>query len=361
MTDVTVMGAGIFGLSIAWTCLKRGARVRVIDRARIGAGSSGGLVGALAPHTPENWNPKKQFQLESLLMAEGFWTDVAAQSGIDPGYVRAGRLQPLADDRALTQAQRRAEEAKHLWRGQADWRLETGSDPWRGQSPTGFWVRDSLSAHLHPRRAGAALATAIRSQGGVIEELQGGDDPSPQAEPLAAMVEDRTWPGPVLWATGVAGLADLSADLGHAVGGGVKGQAAVFACAAPGQPQLFVDGLHIIPHLDGTVAIGSTSERDWEDPGATDVQLELLIAKARAACPMLHSAPVIGRWAGLRPRAASRAPMLGAWPDRPGHFIANGGFKIGFGMAPKVAEVMADLLLEGHDTIPDGFRVADSL
>ena len=23
----------------------------------------------------------------------------------------------------------------------------------------------------------------------------------------------------------------------------------------------------------------------------------------------------------------------GAWPDRPGHFIANGGFKIGFGMA----------------------------
>ena len=35
------------------------------------------------------------------------------------------------------------------------------------------------------------------------------------------------------------------------------------------------------------------------------------------------------RWAGLRPRARSRAPMLGAWPGRPGHFIANGGFKIG--------------------------------
>jgi glycine/D-amino acid oxidase-like deaminating enzyme len=53
--------------------------------------------------------------------------------------------------------------------------------------------------------------------------------------------------------------------------------------------------------------------------------------------------------------------MLGAWPDRPGHFIANGGFKIGFGMAPKVAEVMADLVLEGRDTIPQGFRVEDNL
>jgi glycine oxidase len=50
--------------------------------------------------------------------------------------------------------------------------------------------------------------------------------------------------------------------------------------------------------------------------------------------------------------------VLGAWPARPGHFIANGGFKIGFGMAPKIAEVMADLVLGGTDTIPDAFRVS---
>ena len=63
----------------------------------------------------------------------------------------------------------------------------------------------------------------------------------------------------------------------------------------------------------------------------------------------------------MRPRSRSRAPMLGAWPDRPGHFIANGGFKIGFGMAPKVAEVICDLVLEGVDIIPEGFRVEDNL
>jgi glycine oxidase len=66
------------------------------------------------------------------------------------------------------------------------------------------------------------------------------------------------------------------------------------------------------------------------------------------------------RWAGVRPRAKSRAPMMGEWPGRPGHFVANGGFKIGFGMAPKVASAIADLVLEGRDAIPDGFRVADS-
>jgi glycine oxidase len=69
--DVTVRGGGIFGLSIAWACLQHGAKVRVIETAGWGAGSSGGLVGALSPHVPEAWNAKKAFQLESLLMASG--------------------------------------------------------------------------------------------------------------------------------------------------------------------------------------------------------------------------------------------------------------------------------------------------
>jgi glycine/D-amino acid oxidase-like deaminating enzyme len=53
--------------------------------------------------------------------------------------------------------------------------------------------------------------------------------------------------------------------------------------------------------------------------------------------------------------------MLGVHPLYAGQFIANGGFKICFGMAPKVAEVMAELMLDGTDRIPEGFRPAASL
>ncbi|HIF77741.1 MAG TPA: FAD-binding oxidoreductase, partial [Sulfitobacter sp.] len=64
MVDVTVRGAGIFGLSVAWACALRGASVQVVDPAGPAAGASGGIVGALAPHVPENWNAKKAFQLD---------------------------------------------------------------------------------------------------------------------------------------------------------------------------------------------------------------------------------------------------------------------------------------------------------
>ncbi len=354
IADVTVMGGGIFGLSIAWECARRGAAVRLVERDRIGAGSSGGIVGALAPHVPENWNPKKAFQLDSLLMAAGFWAEVAEASGVDPGYARLGRLQPLADEAAVARAGERADGAAGLWRGRADWRVVPArADGWAPYSPTGWLIEDTLSARLHPRAAAKALVAAIRAKGGVVEEAV--------SEPPAEVFSNRRREGVVVWATGVAGLADLSMDLGRRVGAGVKGQAALFACAARDRPQLFAGGLHVVPHHDGTVAAGSTSERAFETAGGTDERLEALIATARSLCPALRDAAVIERWAGVRPRAKSRAPMLGAWPGRDGQFIANGGFKIGFGMAPKVAAVMADLVLDGRDAIPDGFRVEDSL
>ena len=53
--------------------------------------------------------------------------------------------------------------------------------------------------------------------------------------------------------------------------------------------------------------------------------------------------------------------MLGAHPLHQGQYIANGGFKIGFGMAPKIGECMADLILEDRDTIPEAFKPDASL
>lgn len=344
MADVTVLGAGIFGLSVAWACAQRGAKVRVIDPHGPGAGSSGGIVGALAPHVPEQWNAKKAFQLESLLMAGNFWAEVEAAAGLSAGYARLGRLQPVADAAALELAGARALSAADLWRGQAEWQVVRAytCGEWVPHSPGGWLIHDTLTARLHPRQACAALVAALHAKG-------------------AEVVADHPAEGRVIHATGVAGLEEANARLPRTFGNGVKGQAALLALDMRDAPQLFVDTVHIVPHADGTVAIGSTSEREYDNATATDDQLDQIIARARAAVPALRDAPVIGRWAGLRPRSRSRAPVLGMHPVHTGQYIANGGFKIGFGMAPKVAQVMADLVLDGVDNIPAGFRPEASL
>ena len=347
MPDVTIRGAGIFGLSIAWACVQRGAKVQIVDPFGAGAGSSGGIVGALAPHVPENWNEKKAFQLQSLLRAESFWAEVQEVGGADPGYGRTGRLQPIADAHALELAQARCESAKIHWETHARWEVveAISQGTWAPQSPTGLLIHDTLSARLHPKQACAALVAALATRG-------------------VRVLEDAPDDGAIIWATGVAGLEALNAEHTRLVGSGVKGQAALLRLPtppAPDAPQLFADALHMIPHADGTVAIGSTSERAFEGAKTTDEQLDGLIERAKRHVPALADATIEARWAGVRPRSRSRAPMLGPWPGKEGHFIANGGFKIGFGMAPQIAEVVAKLVLDGVDEIPPGFRVKASL
>ncbi|ARE39392.1 Oxidoreductase, FAD-binding [Rhodovulum sp. P5] len=345
--DVTVMGAGVFGLSCAYVCARRGARVRVVEWSHPGAGASGTPVGALSPHVPERWNDKKAFQFESLVMGEAFWRGVEEVSDLSTGYARVGRYQPIPDAAALARAHERAEEAQTLWQGRAVWQVIRVDQAGRfaPRSETGFLIHDTLSARIAPRRACAALAAATRAMGGEVAcEAEG---------PIE---------GQVIWATGYPGLAALSADLGRQVGSGVKGQAAILEYDAGGAPQIFAGNILIVPHDDGTVAVGSTSEREFDNPWSTDTQLDDVIARARAACPALADAPVIERWAGVRPRAKTIAPMLGPWPGQPGHFIANGGFKIGIGLAPKVGQVMADLVLERDGRgIPEGFGVEANL
>jgi len=231
MAEITVRGAGIFGLSLAWVLTLRGASVQVIDPFGPGAGSSGGLVGALAPHVPENWNDKKAFQLESLLMAEAFWAEVQEVGGVDPGYGRTGRLQPIADDHALELAQARCDGALALWQGHAVWEVIAADDA--GDlvpvSPSGYLIRDTLTGRMHPRQACAALVAALDANG-------------------VEVVSEAPDHGAVIWATGWRGLLTLSEEVGKSVGAGIKGQSVALAYDAGPVPQVFLLCRQPCPH-----------------------------------------------------------------------------------------------------------------
>lgn len=341
MRQITIVGAGIFGLAAAHAFARRGLAVHLIEAAAIGSGASGGQVGALAPHDPVQWNRKKQIQCDALIAAGDWWAEVTRRGGVDPGWARSGRVMALP---APELAQARIAGAAAHWPAPFALRQGRIKHPllpagWQGLS-------DNLSARIAPRQACAALAAALRAQGVRIDEHAGPRHPD-------------DLPAPCIWTTGAAGLDQLSADLGRPMGRAIKGQSLLLRL--PGAdlrtaPQLFLDSLHLVAHADGLLALGSTSERDFTDPQATDAGLEALLDRARALLPVLAGAEVVARWAGLRPRAQSRAPLVGPWPGRAGHWIGNGGFKIGLAMAPWVAEALADWILTDTCRVPPDWQ-----
>ena len=92
---------------------------------------------------------------QSLIAAGAFWENVGNWAKLETSYARTGRVQPLADERAVALARARAISAKELWRGQAEWQV-VGREALSGplpESETGLYVFDTLTARMFPRQA----------------------------------------------------------------------------------------------------------------------------------------------------------------------------------------------------------------
>jgi glycine oxidase len=351
--DVIVIGGGIWGLACAYACAKRGQSVAVYEAGTIGQGASGGVVGAMAPHAPESWNAMKQFQFDALTAAQGFWAEVDALSGLSSGYGRIGRVMPITTARERGLSEERAVNVERLWCGKYHWTvLEQHPLIPEHIAPYGV-THDTLSARMYPAHAVASLARACVNLGVEIIENR-------TVTGLDSGVVSGHWgqarAGAIILAGGLDGFALLDPHLGCVTGTGVKGQAALLGCDPGDAPQLYADGVYVIPHEGGVVAVGSTAEKIWDHAGV-DEKLDAVIAKARAIFPLLGDAPVLKRWAGVRPKARRRHPMLGPVPDMDGVYCAMGAYTVGFGIAHSVGAVLADFASGVSVDLPRNFTV----
>lgn len=357
-----------------WAALKAGRlglKTLLVEREKVACGASGGLLGALMPHMPDKWNDKKQFQFDALLDLEDEIARLKAETGLDAGYRRCGRLIPLPKEHLRRIAERHQQDAMSNWRQRGHefgWTVMDAPQlaGWPADEATvSGLVHDTFAARVSPRRLTAMLMAAIgRLPNVAVREnasVYGIDAITGGAELDGG---ERIAFGHAIVAAGHQSF-DLLADTGvfaQPLGQPVKGQAALLrADLDPGLPLLYLDGLYIVPHDDGTVAIGSTSENTFGDPFGTDGQLEALVASARRLAPVLADAPVIERWAGLRPKAIGRDPMVGAHPDLPRLVALTGGFKVSFGLAHRLADAALASVVGQPLDVPDSFLLSSHL
>ncbi|WP_117193515.1 NAD(P)/FAD-dependent oxidoreductase [Rhizobium terrae] len=370
--DLVILGGGIMGLWAAVKAERLGIDTLLADAGRLGQGASGGLLGALMPHMPDKWNDKKQFQFDALLSLEDEIAEIESTTGIACGYRRSGRLIPLPKQHLRTIALRHSKDAGTFWhqRGRHfHWHVldrppQTG---WPEASFAGAGlVHDTLAARVSPRGLGFALAAFLQTARHVrvAEGLE-----AERIEPETGRVRFRDGSGVGFGHCIVAAgyrsfplLEAISAPLPRPVGQPVKGQAAFLkADIDPDLPVIFLNGLYVVPHEDGHVAIGSTSEDFFEDGFSTDSQLDALVTQARALVPALGQAPVVERWAGLRPKAIDRDPMVGPHPDRPNVISLTGGFKVSFGLAHRLADAALRAVKSEKMRLPPSFTLESHL
>ncbi|MBB2820194.1 UNVERIFIED_ORG: glycine/D-amino acid oxidase-like deaminating enzyme [Rhizobium esperanzae] len=371
--EMLIVGGGIMGLWAAVHAERRGIRTVIADAGRLGGGASGGLLGALMPHMPDRWSEKKQFQFDALVSLEAEIAALEAEAGFSAGYRRSGRLIPLPKPHLNKIAQGHREDAEHHWQaGERRFHWHVLDRPpvsgWIEDSAGGSgFVHDTLAARVAPRLLIAALVAFLQRAKHVriVEHTT-----------VAALDPDR--------GTAVIGgesvvfdqcmlaaghqsfplLDGLTPGLKQPLGQPVKGQAALLkADIDPALPTIFLDGLYIVAHEGGYAAIGSTSENHFDDPASTDAQLDRLIEMARGIAPVLRDAPVVERWAGLRPKAIDRDPMIGRHPGHPRLVALTGGFKVSFGLAHRLAEA-AVCIADDTDCeflLPESFAISSHI
>jgi glycine oxidase len=368
--DIAIIGGGIVGLWCADRALAAGAGVALFESGTIGQGASGGLLGALMPHHPLDWNEKKQFQLDGLLSLPGEIERLESETGVSCGYARVGRIAPLETARRRSMNEAWASAASAVWPAQdlqarpLNWTVEdiNPCPSWLDEArmPHGLSF-DSLSARASPRGLLAALQGRL---------LAANDAQLFENTPVEQVTADghvvfgggqRFTAGQVILAAGTATSSLVPSRLLQSFGSAVKGQAALLRPQRPvdpGLPILFCNGVYVIAHDDGLIAIGSTTETSFENATSTDAKLDDLIARATVLCPALAEALVVKRWAGLRPKAVTADPLVGAVPGAGRVIIATGGYKISFAIAHKMADAAVAVASGNSADVPAVMAVA---
>lgn len=322
--DIVIGGGGVIGLTLAYTLLRRGVRVTVLDDAAVRRPASWAGAGIIPPGNERSeW--LRGFSSGAF---PRFSDDLLHLTGVDNGYIRCGGLERGVGD-----------ETVQLWRREG-LRFETRS------ASAGYFLPDYAQVrnprHLQAlRRAIASLGGALRPDTPIRAWKTAGDRVRAAVTPAGTILASQFVVASGAWSPQLTQHLGWTPDIVP-----IRGQIVAFRAAADLLPHLILDGKrYLVPRFDGLILAGSTEESAGFDDATTPAGVRELTEFAAAAVPELADAPIERAWAGLRPGNRDGRPTLGRIPGWANAFVAAGHFRSGIQQSPATAELLASLLL----------------
>ena len=332
MNTITVIGAGVIGLSCAWQLARNGYRVKVIHADPIGSGASANAAGALKPFDALQTGRKQKLQIQSLWQYPQFIKDLNTESGMAIQINRCGRYAVYHQQRGWQKTVEAAAKATAEW-----------PYPQQALAPDALDLPEAAVGILHcqataifsPSEVLQALHKACLSKGVTFEHTK---------------LEELPTERPLVVATGA-----WSGVFGSQPVRPIKRQAILLEWpkAKPLESILENGQVYLVPWHEGqAVYVGSTFEPEAQfDAQPTRDAEQYLRQQAARLVPALQEAPLLERFSGLQSRGQDAVTnstlLLGEDPKHSGVFMATGHGGVGFCMAPITAQVICSEI-EGY-------------
>jgi sarcosine oxidase subunit beta len=365
MLDVIVVGAGLPGLVAAWRLARIGLAVTVFDRTVLGGGSSS-LAAGHVPATADELG-----ELAVKLRTRALVREIGGQTGSVVWFQEVGGLELATDEPGNAYLAGRAARKQDLGCDAtlltpeeigARWPILRSADLTSGIWTPGDWLVRSVFLTVGlaglARTAGATIVEGCPVGAVAIEDDRvtgvriGGDHVAARSVVLAAGAATRQ----IARNSGVNLPLRLAAlDLI-----GLLGMSAALPFISEFTPAADRDGYYAINPVPGWLLAGAPA-RDGEgtgpwggmvaaDPGSAAYLRRMIAMRIREPG---RPVPESG-WSGLLETTPDSRPLVGAWPDVRGLYLAS-GFGGGGVQRMSAAEAVADEIA-GTEA---GVRVAD--
>lgn len=395
--DVVVIGGGIVGASTAYYLARRGMRVALVEKGRVGAEQS-----------CRNWGwcrqqNRDERELPLATAALDLWDKLAGEIGEDLGFRRTGLLYLSQDEAEIARWAKWRDLARSmgvtslvLSAAEATERGSATGRAWRGGvfSPSDGIADTARAVPVIARgvmRAGGTVhqfcaARGLETEGGrvsgVVTErgtirtstvvLAGGAWASSFCRNLGLRFPQAAVRSSILSVTpGAAGLPDAlhtkdvsitaRGDGGYTLA--ISGRANMdltvqnLAYARDFAPMFMKRWRSLRPGTLAAFAAGHERWRGWRldrptpmercrilDPRPSGQLIAKTHARALALLPALRQTRVQRAWAGYIDCTPDGVPAIGPMPDLPGLVLAAGFSGHGFGIGPGAGHLVADIV-----------------
>ncbi|MHB8736827.1 MAG: glycine oxidase ThiO [Terriglobales bacterium] len=329
--DVIVVGGGLIGLATARELQRRGLRVTLLERGRVGQEASWAGAGMLAAMALPDGHALRPLATASAALYPDFIAELRAETGMSVELGQGGTLALTPHDAGtpITSA-----EAKILVPGLVDAAFE--------EKTSATFLRDDH--YVDNRQLLTALRRAVELRGVRIEEecsvrrvltVDGACSVETNRGVRSTgqlVIAAGAWAGEITTPAGVYPVQPR------------KGQMVGFRPSAARLTRVLVAReVYLVPRRDGRVLAGAT----LEDVGFNRTVLPEVTATLRGHAmrllPALAAADLEESWAGFRPGTPDGLPLLGEGQVA-GLWLATGHFRDGILLTPVTAAIMGDLL-----------------